>query len=80
MFGESSPKPSLKQEALAVIGFALALFLLASLLSYTPEDPSFGQYNTGEARNWVGTVGAHVAALLFDIFGLAVFWSSPCAS
>lgn len=74
MLGESSPKPSLKQEALAVIGFALALFLLAGLLSYTPEDPSFGQYNTGAARNWVGTVGAHVAALLFDVFGLAVFW------
>lgn len=59
---------------MAVIGFALALLLLASLLSYSPEDPSFSQYNTGAARNWVGTVGAHVAALLFDIFGLAVFW------
>lgn len=71
---ESSPKPSLKQEALAIAGFALALLLLASLLSYSPEDPSFNQYNTGAARNWVGTAGSHLAALLFDMFGLAVFW------
>ncbi len=74
MSAESPAKPSLKHEALAITGFALALLILASLLSYSPDDPSFNQYSTGLARNWVGTFGAYLSALLFDVFGLAAFW------
>lgn len=74
MRDEKPSSPSLRQEALAIVFFILGLLLLAALLSYHPDDPAFGNYTSGPACNWAGTVGSHLAALLLDGLGLAVFW------
>jgi S-DNA-T family DNA segregation ATPase FtsK/SpoIIIE len=50
---------------------ALALFLLAALVSYSPADPSFNRVTSAPAGNWAGTPGAYVADLLLQLFGLA---------
>jgi S-DNA-T family DNA segregation ATPase FtsK/SpoIIIE len=63
-----------------LIGFALvaaALLLFLALASYSPLDPSL---NTAEAisgsnptHNWIGRVGALLADLALQSFGIAVF-------
>ncbi len=45
--------------------------LALSLLSYSPQDPSFNvsasALASGPARNWIGPVGAHIADLFFQL-------------
>ena len=63
-----------------LIGFALvaaALLLFLALASYSPLDPSL---NTADAmsagsstHNWIGRVGALIADLALQAFGIAVF-------
>ncbi|MGB5246762.1 MAG: DNA translocase FtsK 4TM domain-containing protein [Woeseia sp.] len=59
----------LREGALAVfIGFALLLWF--ALFTYHPDDPGFTQASSaGNIQNGVGSVGAHVADLLFYLFG-----------
>ena len=53
---------------------AFGLLLLASLISYHPLDDSLLQSAGDESRrNWIGPVGAQLAALLLGLFGLASF-------
>lgn len=70
-------KPSLnrrKNELLGLIWMAAAVMALLSLLSFSKGDPSFHTATVApEVRNWVGQVGAHLADLLFQFFGLASF-------
>jgi S-DNA-T family DNA segregation ATPase FtsK/SpoIIIE len=51
----------------------LALLFGASFLSYHPEDPSFLLESTREAgpRNWIGPVGAQLAAVAFGFLGVS---------
>jgi DNA segregation ATPase FtsK/SpoIIIE, S-DNA-T family len=51
----------------------LALLFGASFLSYHPEDPSFLLESTRELgpRNWIGPVGAELAALAFGFLGVS---------
>src|SRR5690348_10705228 len=63
-----------------LLGFLLcvsALLLFLALISYSPLDPSWNSASvlTGSrvARNWIGIVGAYVADLLLQFFGLAAF-------
>src|SRR5436189_1839649 len=58
-------------EILAIALVALALLLGLCLASYNPNDPSWNAAGEAAARNWVGTVGANVAAALFQSIGLA---------
>jgi S-DNA-T family DNA segregation ATPase FtsK/SpoIIIE len=62
------------------IGFLLcvsALLLLLALASYSPLDPSFNSASvlTGSraARNWIGILGAVVADLVLQGFGIGAF-------
>jgi S-DNA-T family DNA segregation ATPase FtsK/SpoIIIE len=53
---------------------ALAIFLLTSLLSYDPIDPSFFQSGSGpgqQVRNYGGRWGAELAGDLLEVLGLA---------
>lgn len=62
------------REVLGVLMAAMGLLLLASLISYHPLDESLLQSADGEERrNWIGPVGAQLAALLLGLFGLASF-------
>ena len=63
---------SLKNEILAILSLFLSFFLIFSLVSFTPLDPSF--FRLARSRvvyNFGGRVGAELAAFLFNLFGMA---------
>src|SRR5574337_883110 len=60
-------------EALGILGIAVALFLLASLLSYDSLDPSF--FNSGggpghQVHNYGGRWGAELAGDFLELLGV----------
>src|SRR6266404_1140239 len=57
--------------AIALVASGLLLFLC--LFSYNPNDPSWNAAGESGAHNWVGAVGANVAAALFQGIGLAAY-------
>ncbi|NDY42357.1 DNA translocase FtsK [Dissulfurirhabdus thermomarina] len=61
-------------EILGLCLVALALFTLAALASYSPDDPAWNHPSLHAARNWMGPVGAHLAAFLRDVLGYAAYW------
>ncbi len=71
----STPHFSLKKEIVGVVFVALATLLALSLLSFNPDDPSFNNRVSGpqKATNLAGFVGAHLADLFFQTFGLSAF-------
>jgi S-DNA-T family DNA segregation ATPase FtsK/SpoIIIE len=61
------------QEALGILGIAVAIFLMASLFSYDPLDPSF--FNSGrgpehQVHNYGGRWGAELASDLLELLGV----------
>ena len=61
-------------EALGILGVAVALFLLASLLSYDPLDPSFVNSGGGpghQVYNYGGRWGAELAGDLLELLGVS---------
>jgi len=65
--------PAKGREIVGVLYGALAVLVGASLASYRPTDPSFLR-QAGDAApvgNWIGTVGAEVAAAGFGLLGVA---------
>src|ERR1700689_5982603 len=63
-----------------LIGFLLCIsapLLFLALASYSPLDPSLNSASvltgTRVARNWIGVVGALVADIALQFFGLAAF-------
>jgi S-DNA-T family DNA segregation ATPase FtsK/SpoIIIE len=63
---------SLKNEILAILSLFLSFFLIFSLISFTPLDPSF--FRLARSRvvyNFGGRVGAELSAFLFNLFGMA---------
>ncbi len=50
---------------------ALALALLAALVSYRPSDPSLNTAAAGPVGNWMGSIGAYLADLLLSLWGPA---------
>jgi DNA segregation ATPase FtsK/SpoIIIE, S-DNA-T family len=65
----------LLREICALTLLFVAAFLLLSLSSYHPLDPSFNQQATSiqSINNQAGIVGAYVAGLFVDLFGLLAF-------
>src|SRR5271167_5148233 len=59
------------------VGLSMAVLLALSLLSYSPHDASFNvsapMTSPGQARNWIGPVGAHSADLFFQLCGFSAF-------
>src|ERR1043166_7441632 len=67
-----SPQRNTRTNEIVAIGLvARALLLGLCLASYNPNDPSWNAAGETAARNWVGVVGANVAAALFQSIGLA---------
>jgi len=63
-------------ELVGFVGLSLAVLLALSLLSYSPQDPSFNTSSPpagGPVRNWIGPVGAHTSDLFFQAFGWPAF-------
>ena len=72
--------PTANRRLNELIGFLLcisALLLFLALASYSPLDPSLNSASvltgTHAARNWIGVVGAFVADLALQFFGLGSF-------
>jgi S-DNA-T family DNA segregation ATPase FtsK/SpoIIIE len=64
-------------EMIGFVGLSMAVLLALSLLSYSPHDASFNVSSAlpaaGQARNWIGPVGAHLADLFFQFCGFSAF-------
>jgi S-DNA-T family DNA segregation ATPase FtsK/SpoIIIE len=74
-----TPRNSRRNEIIAVLLFAVGLLLSLCLVSaaFYPGDPSWNSAGQTETHNWTGTIGANVAALLFQFVGLAAYLL-PC--
>ena len=61
-------------EFIGLLWIALALLGGLSLVTFSPADPSFNTTAAaGTVHNWVGTVGAYAADLLYQCFGACAF-------
>jgi S-DNA-T family DNA segregation ATPase FtsK/SpoIIIE len=65
------PRNTRRNEIIAIALFALSALLALCLVSYNPNDSSWSAAGEGGTRNWIGAVGANVAAALYQFFGLA---------
>ena len=63
----------LKKEVVGIGLGGLFLFLLLSLLSYYPFDPSLNTVASGPARNLCGKAGSYIADLLIQLFGMKAY-------
>src|SRR5207245_7126153 len=66
-----APRNTRANEIIAIALMALALLLGLCLASYNPNDPSWNAAGEPTAHNWIGAIGANVAAALFQAIGLA---------
>ena len=70
---EPARERSRLNEIIVIALAAAALLLGLCLVSYHPNDPSWNAAGESSAQNWIGTVGANVAAALFQTIGLAAY-------
>lgn len=71
----------LKRRGAELTGFGclvLGLALVAALVSYQPDDPSWMNATSSAPRNWLGAPGALIADPLLQTLGLAA-WGLPVA-
>jgi len=67
---ENPNKLSLKNEIIGIVTLFISIFLIFSVVSYTPLDPSFFNDASGKVvENYGGRVGAYISAILFELFG-----------
>lgn len=57
----------------ALIWLITSIFLLVSLISHNPKDPSFNKATSALATNWGGYYGAYVSDPLLSLLGYASF-------
>jgi S-DNA-T family DNA segregation ATPase FtsK/SpoIIIE len=60
----------LKKEIIGVGLFGLFVFVLVSLLSYHPFDPSLNSVASGPVRNFCGRAGSYTSDFLIQLFGI----------
>src|SRR5216683_2056857 len=70
---DAPPRNTRVNEIIAIALIALGLLLFLCLFSYDPNDPSWNAAGESGAHNWVGAVGANVAAALFQTIGFAAY-------
>src|SRR6266849_3316875 len=70
-----TPRKSRRNEIVAILLFAVGLLLTLCLVSaaFYPGDPSWNSAGQTVTRNWAGSIGANVAALLFQSIGIAAY-------
>jgi DNA segregation ATPase FtsK/SpoIIIE, S-DNA-T family len=62
------------REVWRLIWIALAAQTIASLMSFSPTDPSWSTWSSqAQFKNWVGRAGSIQADLLLQVFGLPAF-------
>ncbi len=62
----------LSREVLRLVLATFALLILLSLVSYSPQDPSWSTFSSRQAvGNWIGRVGSVTADCAFQFLGLA---------
>jgi DNA segregation ATPase FtsK/SpoIIIE, S-DNA-T family len=65
----------MRKEIAGILIFFLVVLIFASLLSYSPADPSIHNATaTRQIHNLFGLIGAHLAGFLIGLFGLGAFW------
>jgi DNA segregation ATPase FtsK/SpoIIIE, S-DNA-T family len=65
----------MRREISGIFLFFLVIFILISLLSYSPHDPSIHNAGpTGQIHNLFGVFGAQLAGLLVGLWGIGAFW------
>jgi S-DNA-T family DNA segregation ATPase FtsK/SpoIIIE len=65
----------MRNEIVGIILLFLVVLTFASLLTYSPADPSVHHVGpAGPADNFFGLIGAWVAGILVGLFGLGAFW------
>src|SRR5256714_12324833 len=69
--GTGAPRNTRRNEIIAIALFALSVLMTLCLVTYNPNDPSWIASGANLARNWTGSVGANLAAAMFQSFGLA---------
>ena len=70
---QPAPRNTRVNEIVVIALVAAALLLGLCLASYHPNDPSWNAAGETTAQNWIGAVGANVAAALFQTIGLAAY-------
>ena len=53
--------------------FSVAIYLIVSLISWTPYDPSLNNYNENSISNMLGASGAIISDLMLQFMGLGSF-------
>ncbi|MDM8516144.1 DNA translocase FtsK 4TM domain-containing protein [Desulfobacterales bacterium HSG16] len=65
----------MRKEFFAIFITFIVIFLIVSLISYSPTDPSVHNASSDEQiRNSFGIIGAHFAGFLIGYFGIGAFW------
>jgi len=78
--GKSSPRTGLARfghEVSLIVGLLALIFLLLSLLSYSPQDAAWSTSGALEGQwvhNWVGRSGAWLADTCYFGFGFSIWW------
>ena len=68
------------QEIALLLGGALLLLCILSLLSYQPSDPAWSTSGSGQTvRNWIGRGGALLADLAYFGLGYSAWWCLAAA-
>ena len=58
-----------------IVSFFVAVFISISLISFSPDDPSWSQFQwVAEINNAGGRAGAWIADILFYVFGLVAYF------
>ena len=66
-----TPRIGRRNEILAILLLAIGLLLTLCLVSaaFYPNDPSWNSIGQTETHNWAGSIGANVAATVFQFIG-----------
>lgn len=63
------------REGLVFVLLAICVFLLLALFSYDPADPGWSHTSPeGSISNWMGSIGAWMADVLYSLFGASALW------
>ncbi|WP_136440082.1 DNA translocase FtsK [Pacificoceanicola onchidii] len=66
------------RELLGLVLVAVGLMAAAMIASYTPDDPSFMTATDAPVQNWMGRIGASIAAPLFMVIGWGCWAIAAC--
>jgi S-DNA-T family DNA segregation ATPase FtsK/SpoIIIE len=72
-----TPKNTRLNEVIAIAIFVIALLLLICLLTFNPNDPSWNVSGQKETQNWIGWIGANIAAIFLQFIGLSSYLIPP---